>query len=92
MEVESQGPGLLALLGILLIAIGVLSRLFSLGLYRRVSASPARDVTPSLLPGTPWFTVESDQNALRVIVRVTYAAVIIGMVLVLIGVLSSSGQ
>ena len=78
---------MLAVLGLVLIALGVLSRLFSLEVYRRISASPTRDVEPSSLPGTPWFAVQSDRAALKVIVTMTYAAVLLGMVLVVVGVL-----
>jgi hypothetical protein len=87
MEVASQGPGSLVLVGFLLIALGFLSRLLSLGFYRRIATSSTRDVTPSVLPGTPWLRVESDRSALKVIVFITYAAVLLGMALVLIGVL-----
>ena len=71
----------------LLIVLGVLSRLFSLSLLRRISASPSRDVTPSMLPGTPWFTVDSDRQALKVIVVATYGSVLLGMFLFLVGLL-----
>ena len=74
--------------GLVLIVLGVLSRLFGLAFYRRISASPTRDVTPSLLPGTPWFAVQSDRAALKVIVTLTYGAVLVGMALVLMGVLA----
>ena len=74
----------LLIIGTALIVFGVLSRLFSLGLLRRISASPSRDVEPSILPGTPWFTLESDRSILRVIVVITYASVVAGMLLVLI--------
>ena len=73
--------------GVVLIVLGVLSRLFSLEVYRRISASSSRAVTPSVLLGTPWLRVESDQAALKVIVALTYASVLLGMVLVLEGVL-----
>jgi hypothetical protein len=72
---------------VLLIVLGVLSRLFILSLLRRISASPSRDVTPSMLPGTPWFTVDSDRQALKIIVVATYGSVLLGMLLVLIGLL-----
>jgi hypothetical protein len=75
-----------------LIVLGVLSRLFSLEVYRRISASPVRDVTRSVLPGTPWFTVESDRVAVKVIVTLTYTSVLLGMVLVTIGVLGAIGD
>jgi hypothetical protein len=55
---------------------------------RRISSSPARDVTPSPLPGTPWFTVASDREALKVVVVATYGCLLLGMLLVLIGVLA----
>ena len=84
---ESEGPNVLALAGFLLFVLAVISRLFSLSVYRRISASPTRDVTPSVLPGTPWFTVESDRAALKAIVSATYIAAVLGMVLVLVGVL-----
>jgi hypothetical protein len=74
--------------GVVLIVLGVLSRLFALSLYRRIAGSASRDATPSLLPGTPWFTVQSDRSALKVIVTLTYGAVLLGMALVLIGVLA----
>jgi hypothetical protein len=73
---------------VLLILLGVLSRLFSLEVLRRVSSSPARDVTPSRLPGTPWFTLESDREALKVVVVATYGCLLLEMLLVLIGVLA----
>ena len=78
---------MIAIIGAVLIGLGVLSRLFSLAVWRRISASPSRGVTPSKLPGTPWFTVASDRDALKVIVAATYAAVLLGMVLVLAGVI-----
>ncbi len=74
--------------GILLIILGVLSRFFALALLRRVSSSPVRKVLPSALPGTPWFRVDSDLRVLNVIVRVTYADLLVGMALVIIAVLS----
>ena len=64
----------------------MLSRLFSLSLYQRISDTPSRDVTRFILPGTPWFTVQSDRRALKVIVSATYASVLVGMLLVLVGV------
>lgn len=73
---------------ILMIILGVLSRFFALGVLRRVSASPVREVVPSALPGTPWFHLESDLRVLNLIVRVTYADLLLGMALVLIAVLS----
>ena len=79
---------MLLLLGTLLIVLGVLSRLFSLEVYRRISESPSREVTPSLLPGTPWLRVESDRSAVKMIVTLTYVSVVFGMVLVLIGAFS----
>ena len=54
--------------GVVLVALGVLARLFSLGVYRRVSQSGSREVIPSPLPGTPWLHVQSDRNAVKVIV------------------------
>jgi hypothetical protein len=72
---------------VLLIVLGVLSRLFSLSLLRRISASPSRGVTPSMLPGTPWFTVDSDRQALKIIVVATYGSVLLGMLLFLVGLL-----
>jgi hypothetical protein len=72
---------------VLLIVLGVLSRLFILSLLRRISASPSRDVTPSMLPGTPWFTVDSDRQALKIIVVATYGSVLLGMLLFLVGLL-----
>ena len=78
--------------GVVLIVLGVLSRLFSLEVYRRISASSSRDVTPSVLPGAPWFTVESDRVAVKVIVTLTYTSVLLGMVLVTIGVLGAIGD
>ncbi len=84
---ESEGPNVLALAGFLLFVLAVISRLFSLSVYRRISASPTRDVTPSVLPGTPWFRVESDRAALKAIVSATYIAAVLGMVLVLVAVL-----
>jgi hypothetical protein len=77
----------MALIGAALIALGILSRLFSLAAYRRISASPTRDATPSILPATPWFHVQSDRRALKVIVVLTYAAVVLGMALVLLDLL-----
>ena len=79
---------MLLLLGTLLIVLGILSRLFSLEVYRRISESPTREVTPSLLPGTPWLRAESDRAALKMIVTLTYVSVVFGMVLVLIGAFS----
>jgi hypothetical protein len=76
-----------AIVGAVLIFMGVLSRLFSLAVFRRISESPTREVTPSMLPGTPWLRVQSDLDALKVIVVITYAAVLLGMALVLVGVL-----
>ena len=78
----------LAFLGLLLFVLGVLSRILALALFRRISASSVREVTPSILPATPWFTVESDRAALKVIVYGTYASVLVGMILVLAGVLA----
>jgi hypothetical protein len=66
--------------------LGGLSRLVSLGLLRRISASPSRIVTPSRLPGTPWFTVRSDREVLRAIVLATYGSILAGMLLVVAGV------
>jgi hypothetical protein len=76
------------LAGVVLIVLGVLSRLFSLGLLRRVMGSPSREVTPSLLPGTPWFRVQSDRAVLNAIVYGTYTAVLLGMLLFVIGLLT----
>lgn len=73
--------------GLLLILIAVASRLGGLWLYRRVVASPNRDVEPSGLPGTPWLRVDSDQAAVQVLFKATYAAFPVGMLLVLAGVL-----
>ena len=67
--------------------MGLLSRLFALALFQRISASPSRDVLASALPGTPWFRVESDLSALKLIVIATYSDVLLGMILVLIAVL-----
>ena len=78
----------MTLAGVILIALAVASRLSALGLYRRISESPSRDVTPSRLPGTPWFRVPSDQAALKLIVVATYASLVLGMLLVLFGVLA----
>lgn len=77
---------MLLIAGLVLIVLGVTSRLFSLEVFRRISASPTRDVEPSFLPGTPWFRVESDRSALHVIVAITYGSVVLGMLLALIGI------
>jgi hypothetical protein len=79
---------LILLVGTSLIVLGVLSRLFALGLYRRIAASSSRDALPSFLPGTPWLRVKSDRSALKFIVIATYAAVIGGMVLFFAGLLA----
>lgn len=79
---------MVALAGVLLIGLAVVSRLFALGLYRRISESPVREVTPSKLPGTPWLHVASDQAALKIIVFATYASLVLGMLLVLFGLLA----
>jgi hypothetical protein len=75
--------------GVVLILLAVLSRLFSLGLLRRITASPVREVTPSGLPGTPWFRVQSDRAVLRVIVYGTYAVMLLGTLLFVVGLLGS---
>ena len=77
---------MLLIIGAVLIALGFLSRLFSLSVFRRISESPTRAVTPSFLPGTPWLRVESDRDALKTIVVGTYACVVLGMLLALIWV------
>ncbi len=76
------------LAGVIMIILGVLSRFFALGVLRRLSASPVREVLASFFPGTPWFRVESDLRALNLIVRATYGDLLLGMALVLIAVLS----
>lgn len=78
---------MLAIIGAVLIVLGVLSRLYTLSLYRRITATETRDVEPSWLPGTPWLRVGSDRSALRVIVVTTYGGVLLGMVLVIAGIL-----
>jgi hypothetical protein len=78
---------MLLIIGTVLIVLGVLSRLYSLSVYRRVTETATRPVEPSILPATPWLTVQSDQSALKVIVVTTYVSVVLGMVLFLIGVL-----
>jgi hypothetical protein len=40
-----------------------------------------------MLPGTPWFTVDSDRQALKIIVVATYGSVLLGMLLFLVGLL-----
>jgi len=75
-----------AILGLVLILLALASRLGGLWLYRRVVASPTRDIEPSSLPGAPWLRVESDAKATQVLFRATYAAVPVGTLLVIIGV------
>jgi hypothetical protein len=79
---------LIVLAGVVLILLGVLSRLLGLGLLRRVTASPSREVVPSFLPATPWLFVQSDRAVLRVIVYGTYTVVLLGMALFIAGLIS----
>jgi hypothetical protein len=76
-----------AILGLVLILLALASRLFGLWLYRRVVASPTRDIEPSSLPGTPWLRVQSDAKASQVLFKATYAAFPLGTLLVILGVL-----
>ena len=78
-----------AILGLLLILLALASRLGALWLYRRVVASPTRDIEPSAIPGVPWLHVESDARALRLLFTATYAAFPLGTLLVIAGVLLS---
>ena len=80
---------MLLIVGALLIVLGILSRLFSLSIYGRISASATRDATPSSLPWTPWLRVESDRGAVKAIVWLTYVSVVLGMVLVLLGAIAA---
>jgi hypothetical protein len=77
----------LAYIGLALILLALASRVGLLWLYRRVVASPNRDVEPSSIPGVPWLRVQSDWAVLRVLFRTTYAAFPAGTVLVIVGVL-----
>jgi len=78
-----------AILGLGLILLALASRLFGLWLYRRVVASPTRDIEPPSLPGAPWLRVTSDAFATQVLFKATYAAFPIGTLLVVVGVLFS---
>ena len=75
-----------AYVGFALILLALASRVGLLWLYRRVVASPNRDVEPSSIPRTPWLRVQSDWAVLRVLFRTTYAAFPIGTVLVIVDV------
>ena len=79
---------LIVLAGVVLILLGVLSRLLGLGLLRRVTASPSREVVPSFLPATPWLFVQSDRAVLRAVVYGTYTVVLLGMALFVAGLIS----
>ena len=76
-----------AYLGLALILLALASRVGLLWLYRRVVASPNREVEPSSIPWTPWLRVQSDWGLLRVLFRTTYAAFPAGTLLVIVGVL-----
>ena len=78
-----------AVLGLVIIVLALASRIGALWLYRRVVASPNRDVEPSSIPGAPWLRVESDAKALQVLFKATYFAFPIGTLLVITGVLLS---
>ena len=78
-----------AIVGLVLILLALASRLFGLWLYRRVIASPTRDIEPSSIPGAPWLRVESDAATTQVLFKATYAAFPIGTLLVIVGVLFS---
>ena len=78
-----------AVLGLVLILLALASRIGSLWLYRRVVASPTREIDPSSIPGAPWLRVESYAKALQVLFKATYAAFPIGTLLVIAGVLLS---
>jgi hypothetical protein len=78
-----------AIVGLALILLALTSRLLGLWLYRRVIASPTRDVEPSSIPGAPWLRVESDARATQMLFKATYAAFPIGTLLVIVGVLFS---
>jgi hypothetical protein len=77
----------IAVLGLVLFALGLLSRFFSLWLYRRLVATESRPITPSRLTDRPLFVASSDADNLRRIVIATYVALIVGMALLMIGVL-----
>ena len=75
----------LAIFGLTLIMLALISRLFGLWFYRRVVVSSTRDIEPSSIPGVPWLRVESDATATQVLFKATYAAFPIGTVLVMVG-------